>query len=33
MQNLRILQEEKGSLEAKLGQKSIELQTQVETTI
>lgn len=29
MQNLRILQDEKGSLEAKLGQKSVELQTQV----
>lgn len=29
MQNLRILQDEKGSLEAKLGQKSVELQSQV----
>ncbi|VEN46754.1 unnamed protein product [Callosobruchus maculatus] len=30
LQNLRALQEEKGSLEAKLGQKSIELQSQTE---
>lgn len=29
-QNLRILQDEKGSLEAKLGQKSIALQSQVD---
>lgn len=29
MQNLRVLQDEKGSLEAKLGQKTIALQSQV----